>query len=155
MYDKAEALFFAFDKREAEILTRHEPKLAKFYVVFTPFLDAERKMRRYEFLKQIKDNPKSIDWPSFWNWAGVRNLGTLEQEKLAAEDPAYRALREDFLTKKETLRQAKDLTKMRNKVYEKHKDEFVPLEEDLLKDLKGLQSEVDKRISNKPVDQSR
>lgn len=154
-YEKAEALFLALDKEEAEILTRHEPKMTEFYAVFAPYQDAERKMRRYVFFKQLKENPKSLDWTDFWNWARGWNVGTREQEILAAEDPAYRALREDFRVKKEALKRAKELTRMRNTMYEQHSEEFVQLEENLLKDLKGLQAEVDKQMSNTPVEQSR
>ncbi len=154
-YEKAENLFLAFDKKEAELLTHHEPKMAEFYAVFVPYQDAERKMRRYEFFKLISESPKSLDWTDFWNWAGGRNIGTKEQEKLAADAPAYRALREDFLAKKEAMKRAKDLTRMRNTEYEKYCDEFSVLEEDLLKNINFLQAEVDKRMSNAPVEQSR
>ena len=154
-YEKAEALFLALDKEEAEILTRYEPKMAEFYAVFAPYQDAERKMRRYVFFKQLTENPKSLDWTDFWNWARGWNIGTKEQEKLATEDPAYLALREDFLAKKEALKHAKELTRMRNAVYEQHSEEFVQFEEKLLKDLKALQAEVDKQTSNTPLEPSR
>jgi len=154
-YEKAEALFLALDKKEEEILTSYEPKMAEFYAVFTPYQDAERKMRRYVFSKQMKENSKSIDWTEFWNWARSWNIGTKEQEKIAAEDTAYRALREGFLAKRELWKKAKALTRMRNEVYEKHSDEFVLLEENLFKELKALQAEVDRRMSNTPVEQSR
>jgi len=154
-YEKAEALFLTLDKEEAEILTRHEPKMAEFYAVFTPYQDAERKMRRYVFFKQLKENPKSLDWTDFWNWARGWNIGTKEQEELAAEDSAYMALREDFHRKKEALKRAKELTRMRNAVYEQHSGEFVQLEENLLKNMKALQAEVNKLMSNTPVEQSR
>jgi len=154
-YEKAEALFLELDKKEAEILTRNEPKMAEFYAVFAPYQDAEKKMRRYVFFKQLKENPKSQDWTNFWNWARGWNIGTKEQEKLAAEDPAYMALREDFLAKKEALKRAKELTRMRNAVSEQHSEEFVQLEENLLKHLKVLQAEVDKQTSNTPLEPSR
>lgn len=149
-YEKAEALFLAFEKKEAETLIRLEPKMAEFYMVFAPYQDAERKMRRYVFFKRLKENPKSLDWTDFWDWARGWDIATKEQEKLAAEDPTYRALREGFLTKKEALKRAKESTWMRNEVYEKHCDEFAEFEDKLLNDLKALQSEVDKRISNTP-----
>jgi hypothetical protein len=154
-YEKVEAFFLALDKKEAEILTHYEPKMAEFYAVFTPYHDAERKMMRYVFFKQLKENPKSLDWTDFWNWARGWNIGTKEQEKLATEDPAYMALREDFLVKKEALKRAKELTRMRNAVYEQHSDEFILLEENLLKDLKVLQAEVNKQTSNTPLEPSR
>jgi hypothetical protein len=149
-YEKAESLFLAFDKKEAEILIRLEPRMAEFYRVFTPYQDADRRMRRYLFFKRLKENPKSLDWTDFWDWARGWDIGTKEQEKFAAEDPAYRALREGFLKKKEALKRAKELTWMRNEVYEKHCDEFTQFEDKLLNDLKALQVEVDKRISNTP-----
>lgn len=154
-YEKADALFLALDKEEAEILTRHEPKMAEFYAVFSPYQDAERKMRRYVFYKQLKENPKSLDWSDFWNWARGWNVGTKEQELLAAEDPTYKALREDFLVKKEALKRAKELTRLRNAVYEQHSEEFVPLQENVFKNMKALQAEVNNRMSNTPVEQSR
>lgn len=154
-YDKAEALFLAFDQKEAELLKQYEPRVAEFYAVLGPFQDADRKMRRYAFLKQLRQNPESINWTSIWDWARGWDIGTKEQEKLAAGDPAYRALREDFLAKKETWKRAKDLTMIRNAEYEKHAEKFNGLEEDLLKDLKALQAEVDQRMSNTPLEPSR
>jgi hypothetical protein len=154
-YDKAEALSLALDKAEAEILTRHEPKMAEFYAVYTPYEAAERKIRRYAFLKHLKENPKTIDWTDFKNWAWGLGFGTKEQEKLSAEDVGYRALREDFLNQKEEMKKAKALTRMRNEVYEQHSDELAPLEMNLINDLKVLQTEVSKRMSNTPVEQAR
>ncbi|GFO53519.1 hypothetical protein GMSM_05260 [Geomonas sp. Red276] len=154
-FDKAEALFTAFDKKEAALLTQYDPKIADFYAVFLPCQDAERKMRRYAFLKHLRQNPETINWASIWNWAGGRDMGTKEQEKLAAEDPAYRALREDFLAKKAAWKRKKDLTRIRNAEYEKHAEIFNVLEENLLKDLKALQADVDQRMSNAPPGPSR
>jgi len=154
-YNKAEALSLALDKAEAEILTRYEPKMAEFYAVYRPYQDAIRKMERYVFEKQLKENPQSIDWKDYKNWAWGWSIGTTEQENLAAEDSAYRALREEFLAKKEAMKKAQALTRMRNNVYEQHSKELAPLEENLFNDLKALQAEVDKRMSNTPLEPSR
>jgi hypothetical protein len=129
--------------------------MAEFYAVYTPYEDAARKMRRHVFLKQLKENPSSIDWRDFKNWAWGWNIGTKEQEDLAAEDPTYRALRENFFEKKEMMKKAQALTWMRSEVHEKHTGEFFPLEDKLLRDLKALQSEMDKLMSNTPVEQTR
>jgi len=155
LYKRAEALSIALDKAEADILTRHEPKMAEFYTVYTPYQDAIRRMERYVFEKQLKDNPGSIDWKDFKKWAWGWSFGTKEQENLAVEDSAYRALREQFLGKKEVMKRAQALTRMRNKVYEQHSAELAPLEEKLFNDLKALQAEVDRRMSNTPQEQSR
>ena len=154
-YNKAEALSLARDKAEAEILTRHEPKMVEFYAVYTPYEDAIRKMTRYVFEKQLKENPQSIDWKDFKEWAWGWSFGTKEQENLAVEDTAYRALREKFLAEKEMMKKAQALTRMRNKVYEQHSEELTPLEENLFIDLNSLQAEVDKRMSNTPLEPSR
>jgi hypothetical protein len=152
-YDKVEALFIAFNQKEAELLKQYEPRIAEFYAVFGPYQEAERKMQRYEFLKQLKQNPETINWTSIWSWA--RGWNTKEQEKLAAEDPAYRVLREEFFAKKEALKRAKDLTRIRNKEYEQHAEVFHKLEEILLNDLQAVQAEVDKRMSNRLLEPSR
>lgn len=152
LYDNAVALFVAFDQKEADILTRLEPKLAEFYSIYLPYEDARRKLSRRAFLKQLEQNPKTINWSNTWEWFGGRGVGTEEYEKLASEDPVYRELRDSFSAKKEALRKAKDLTWMRNKAYEKHAEIFHELEENLLKDLKTLQDEVDQRMSNTPLE---
>jgi len=154
-YDRAQALFRASDQKEAELLKQYEPRIAEFSALFYLFQDANRKMQRYVFLKKLRENPESINWTRTWDWADGRDIGTKEQEDLAAKDPAFRALREDFLAKKEALRRAKDLTKMRNSEYEKHAEIFYALEEKLLKDLEKLQAEVDQRMSNTPMEPSR
>lgn len=145
-YDKAQTLFIAFDRKEAEILKRDLPRMVEFYAVFTPYQDAERKMRRYEFLNQIENDPKSIDWTNSWSWATGMNFGTKEQEQLAETDPVYRALREDFMAIKEILKRAKDLTRMRNTEYEKHSAELAHVESDLIQELKVLQAEVNREL---------
>jgi len=154
-YDKVEALFIAFNQKEAELLKQYNPKVAEFYAVFGPYQDAERKMLRYEFLKQLKQNPKAINWSSVWDWARGWDIGTKEQDNLAAADPAFRLLREDFLAKKEELKRAKDVTRIRNTEFEKHAPVFHEQEETLLKDLQTIQAEVDKRMSNTPLEPSR
>lgn len=154
-YDKVEAIFIAFDQKEDDLLKQYDPRVAEFYAVFRPYQDAERKMLRYAFLKQLKQNPEAINWSSVWDWARGWDIGTKEQENLAAEDPVFRLLREEFLAKKEALKRAKDLTRIRNAEYEKHAPVFYELEEKLLKDIKAVQAEVDKRLSNTPLDPSR
>lgn len=154
-YNKAEAVSRALEKDEAAILSRHEPKLVEFYAVYIPYRDAIRKMERYVFEKQLNKNPQSIDWKDFKNWAWNMSFGTKEQEMLAAEDSTYRVLREEILAKKEMMKKAQPLTRMRNKAYEEHLEELAPLEEQLFNDLKALQVEVDKRMSNTPLEPSR
>jgi hypothetical protein len=119
-YDKVDALFNTYDQKEGKLLKQYEPRALEFYAVFGPYKDAERKILRFEFSQQLKQNPKAINWSSTFEWAGVWDRdwniiwarATQEQKKLAAEDLSYRLLLEEYWEKKAALHRAGDLTRI-------------------------------------------
>jgi len=150
VFNKAEALHIASEKEEAERIIKIEPKTADFYSVYLPVMDADRKMKRYAFMRRLEQEPNSIKWADFSDWSGG-SLPTDKAEKLASIDPNFRQLYENFKTLKAVWRGAKHLTKIRNAVFEEHQHEFDKTDELLMKGEKALQEEVNAIIANNGV----
>lgn len=150
VFNKAEALHIVSEKEEAERIIKIEPKTADFYSVFLPVMDADRKMKRYAFMRRLEQEPNSINWSDISDWSG-RSLPTDKAEKLASVDPNFRQLYENFKALKAVWRGAKHLTKLRNAVFEEHQQEFDKTDELLMKEEKALQEEVNAIIANHGV----
>lgn len=149
-FDKAQALFAAFEVNEGKQMEKIEPRVGEFYEAWIALQDSFRKVGRYAFLKRLREDPQSINWQDPWVWSsGLRS--TAEAEFLAEADQNFRSIYGDYLAKKEAVHKVKELNWLRNKAYERHRSKFVGSEQDLENNLLILQAEVKEKIANQAV----
>lgn len=150
-FDRDEALNEELWTKEAELMKKLEPKTALFYATWSEFLRTVRDMRRYAFLKRLKEDPaaKWLDeYPTRWvTWSPE------ERNRLAFADSSYSKLLEEYNKKKSALREfeVKASKELRDKLYFEHFDLFRPLEEDNMMKMKLLENDIKNAIASTPV----
>ena len=146
-FNQYQTMEIAWEKHDAELMQGFEPKLADFYAIWLPFNETLRKMKRYSFLKSLRTNPELIDWSDYSRWSSGTE-STDEEINLANIDPEFKRLRDEMLSYKYAWKKAKQLTKLRNNIYEAHRD-VIDKEDDLyMKRIQKLQHEIDLKRAN-------
>ena len=124
------------------------PEVQGFFDAHIPFYESTQKMERHVFLRQLKEHPENIDWsaPYFWG-----SLSTADQEKLAQQDSNFKALHQTFLGLREVFRGVKDFTRLRNKIYEEHKEELGKQEQEFHEALMLLRDKALENMANQKM----
>lgn len=147
-FDRDAALSEELFSKEAAIMNTLEPQTALFYERWSDFSRIVREMRRYAFLKRLKEDP-AANWldtvPTHWViWTPE------ERNRLAAADVSYRNLLEEWYKKRSAFKEpeVKASKELRDKLYFDHYELFQPLENESITKMKFLENDIAKAIAN-------
>jgi len=152
VFNESQDIMRKYDKEEATLMCRLDPRLTDYYKNEIAMREADRKLYLIAFLKRLRSNPDSIKWGATWGWMDSIKSSD-EMESMAKTDPVFHEAYDDFLKKRGDWHNWERSLRIRNAVYKKHSLEFSKIEKESYRAINDLQKRVNKLagISSPPA----